>query len=217
MKIEDVMSTEVVSVPQTMSLKDAAYQLVEHGITGMPVVDDDGAVVGVLSEADIIAKETKPAPRRRTLDWLFEPRDTWLDERFDARTVAEAMSAPAITIAADRALTEAANAMVAEGINRLPVVVDGKLVGIVTRADLVRAFSRSDAEVLADVRDEVITRVFWLDPNLFTIQVDNGVVSIAGKVDTEGDMRLLPELIRRLPGVVAVEAKLAAPTLVHGR
>lgn len=217
MKIKDVMTKDVVSVSTDMLLKDAARKLVEHGVTGMPVLDVAGDVVGVISEADIIAKETQPRARRRALDWLLEPRDHWLDDRFAARTVAEAMSAPAITIAADSTVAEAANIMVGEGVNRLPVVTGGELVGIVTRADLVRAFSRSDDEIRTEVRDEVISRVFWLDPTHFVVGVQDGVVSISGQVETEADVRLLPELVRRLPGVVAVEAKVTPRDTVHAR
>jgi CBS domain-containing protein len=216
-KIKDVMTKDVVSVGKDALLKDAARTLVERGVTGMPVLDVAGEVVGVISEADIIAKETQPRARRRALDWLLEPRDHWLDDRFAARTVADAMSAPAITISADSAVAEAANIMVAEGVNRLPVVVDGELVGIVTRADLVRAFSRSDDEIRTEIRDEVISRVFWLDPTHFTVEVKDGVVTITGQVETEADVRLLPELVRRLPGVVAVEANVTARDVVHAR
>ena len=88
------------------------------------------------------------------------------------------MTAPAVTIGPDRRVAEAAALMIARKVNRLPVVDDGRLVGIVTRADLVRAFVRSDAELAETIRDEVLLHILWLDPALFRVAVSDGVATI---------------------------------------
>lgn len=211
MKIEDVMTREVVTVDADATLKDAAHLFVEHHITGVPVVDVSGAVVGVLSEADIVAKEAKQRHSRRSaLAWLLDPVDPWLDERSGARTVRQAMSSPALTIRPRADVSEAAARMVEDGVNRLPVVEDDRLVGIVTRADLVRAFTRSDEEIAREIVADVVERVFWLDPVEIAVTVESGAVTLRGKVETESDVKLLPELVRRVPGVVTVDATLSA-------
>lgn len=213
MKVKDVMTSDVVTVDADSPLKDAARTLVEYHITGVPVLDLSGAVVGMLSEADIVAKQAGQEPQRKrgALAWLLDPVDPWLNERSAARIVGEAMSAPAITIGPDAELSAAASRMIEDGVNRLPVLdEDGGLVGIVTRADLVRAFTRSDDEIAREISHDIVERIFWLDPADVQVSVSHGVVTLAGKVETESDVKLLPELVRRAPGVVSVNSALTA-------
>ena len=210
MKIKDVMTTNVLTVPTGMTLKETAQLLGDRGISGLPVVDDDGTVVGVVSEADILYKERGPERRRGSmLGWLFNPATLESEAKLDARTAGEAMSAPPVTIGPNRPIGEAASLMLDESVNRLPVVDDsGSLLGIVTRADLVRAFTRSDAEIETEIRKELIGRTFWLEPDNLDITVTKGEVALAGEVDTKSDAELLPRLIERVPGVVSVESHL---------
>src|SRR5262249_2064309 len=141
--------------PETQ-LKEVAEQLSERGISGLPVVNAEGEVLGVISEADVLVKEARTAPRRPgLLAWLIDPADPRAQLKLEARVAGEAMSMPAITIAPYASAAAAAGGRLEQGINRLPVVKNGRLVGIVTRADLVRAFARSDAEVISDVRNQV--------------------------------------------------------------
>ena len=157
MRIKDLMTTDVLTVRVTTQLKDAARLLAEHRISGLPVVDDDGRVLGVLSEGDILYKETGMKDRPGFFERLLSGPATGFELKLAARTVGEAMSAPAVTIGPTRPVTVAATTMIDEGVNRLPVVNDeGRLVGIVTRADLVRAFVRSDAEIEHEIREDVI-------------------------------------------------------------
>ena len=129
---------------------------------------------------------------------------TDLDLKLAARTAGESMSAPAVTIGRRRPLTEAANRMIDEAVNRLPVVDDeGKLIGIVTRADLVRAFVRSDEEVEREIRDDVIRRTLWIAPDSIEVKVEGGEVRLAGQVETKADAELLPAFVQRVPGVVS--------------
>lgn len=207
MKICDLMTEGVVSVKPTTTLREAAALLVEKRISGMPVVNDENEVVGVVSEADILVKAGGRPSRRRVLGWLLEP-DFGIEDKIRAETVGEAMSAPALTIASHRPVHEAARLMVAESVNRLPVVQDGKLVGIITRADIVRAFTRSDAEIAEEIEIEILRRTFWLEPGRVSILVVDGNVSIDGEMETAADCDVLPALVARVPGVVSVHADL---------
>ena len=207
MKVCDLMTKDVVSVVPETSLREAASLLVANRISGMPVVNESNEVVGVLSEADILVKASGSVARNRLLGWLLEP-DAGLDEKIRAETVAEAMSAPAVTITPYRPVHEAARLMVRENVNRLPVVDEGKLSGILTRADVVRAFTRSDAEIAEEITSEILRRTFWLEPGRVTTTVTDGHVVIAGEVETEADAEMLPTLVARVPGVVSVEADL---------
>jgi CBS domain-containing protein len=204
MDVRKVMTTTVLSTTPETSLRDAALTLAREGISGMPVVDPSGSIVGVFSEADVIAKEGKLPPHRGILGWLVEPDDTWLEDRLAATTVGDAMSAPAVTIRPDRPLSEAAMLMLDEGVNRLPVVEDGSLIGIVSRADLVRAFVRTDAEIKREIEEDAIRRALWLDPTDVEVAVEEGRVTLHGTVSSDTDAELLHTFVRRVPGVVDV-------------
>jgi CBS domain-containing protein len=148
MKIEELMSRDPITVGPETSLREVAAILIEQRISGLPVVGERGVVLGVVSEADILLKERGPEPRHGGIvAWLLG--NGHVDERkLEARTAGEAMTSPAITVGVDRDVSFAARSMTEYGIKRLPVVGhDGALVGIVTRADLVRAFARSDEEI----------------------------------------------------------------------
>lgn len=207
MKVSDLMTKDVAFVKPTRTLREAAALLVEKRISGMPVVNDENEVVGVLSEADILVKTGGSSSRNRLLGWLLEP-DFGDEDKIRAETVGEAMSAPAITVTSHRPVHEAARLMVGEGVNRLPVVEDGKLIGIITRADIVRAFSRSDAEIADEIRSDILRRTFWLEPGRVSVTVVDGAVTLEGEVETAADEEVLPALVARVPGVVAVHAEL---------
>jgi CBS domain-containing protein len=210
MKVRDVMSRDVITVTPAMTLKEAAGLLVQHRISGVPVVDEDGDVVGVLSEADVLVKEGGGPRRDGLLGWLFEPDDAVRD-KLGARTVGEAMTTPPLTVGPQAPVHKAAARMVQDEVNRLPVVDEaGRIVGIVTRADLVRAFTRSDDEILDEIRSEILRRTLWLEPGAVQVRVDGGAVELTGEVETETDAELLPRLVERVPGVVSVNADLQA-------
>lgn len=207
MKVQDVMTRDVATVSPGASLKEVAEALVRGRISGLPVVDGSGAVLGVVSEADIVGKEAGARPEKSLLGRLLYGDDD--SAKLDARTAAEAMTAPAVTIAEDREVAEAARTILDQGVNRLPVVDSaGKLVGIVTRADLVRAFLRSDAEIEQELRESVVTQKLWIDPSDLHIAVENGAVSLRGKVQSKADAELLEYFATRVPGVVSVHSTL---------
>lgn len=210
MKVRDRMTHGVISVTPETRLRDIARLLGEHHISGVPVVDAEGTCIGVVSEADLLVKLlSRPQSRRLPLEWIFgERHDPEELRRHAATTARQAMSAPAVTIEADRPLREAAALMVDRGVNRLPVVAGGQLVGIVTRADLVQAYLRLDEEILDLIRDDVLRRTMWLDPGDFDIEVRESVVRIAGTVDRRSTARIVERLIGLVDGVTEVQSAL---------
>ena len=208
MKVADVMTNEVVTVPPGASLKEAARLLIEHRISGLPVVDNQNHVLGVVSEADVLPKELGGVPLHRPLAWLSGQLEVDRS-KFEAHLVGEAMTSPALTIEPNRPVGVAAKLMVERGINRLPVVEDGELIGIVTRADLVRAFVRSDGEIAQEIRNDVVAGDVWLEKRSVQVEVEDGEVTLAGTLDNRADATVLEALVRRVPGVMGVRSKLA--------
>jgi CBS domain-containing protein len=144
MKIEDVMSTDVVTIGPDVPYTDVVDCLLNHGISGLPVVDDTGRLLGIVTEADLVSKEAY-APRRRALGLLadyFRGRDPQWVRKSAGLTAREVMTAAADVCTPDEDLGEAARRMLERHHKRLPVVVDGRLVGIVARRDLLRGFGR---------------------------------------------------------------------------
>ena len=126
--------------------------------------------------------------------------------------VKDIMSSPACTVRADAPLGDAVALLEERSITAAPVVDDGVLVGIITRADIVRAFTRSDAELASEILDDILRRTFWAEPGSVTVTVTDGRVALAGQVETEADTEMLPLFVSRVPGVVAVDADLRART-----
>jgi CBS domain-containing protein len=209
MKVQDVMTRDVTTVAPATPLKDVARVLTDLGVSGVPVVEDD-AVVGVVSEADILVKERGVQPPHHGLVGLLFSEGVHVGEKLRAVSAGEAMTSPAITISPDRPVAEAAGRMIDASVNRLPVVdEDGALVGIVTRADLVRAFVRSDAEIAREISEDVVLRTLWIAPEQVSVSVAHGFVRLSGRVGSESDVELVESLARRVPGVVSVESKLS--------
>lgn len=207
MRVDEIMTREVVSVSPETSLKEVARLLSEHRISGVPVCRAHGRVVGVVSEADILEKEGIGGDHGGgLLAWLFE-RDDWRT-KVAARTAQEAMTSPAVTARPSTSVFEAARLMIDRKINRLPVVEGEALVGIVTRADLVRAFHRSDEEILREISEDVLLKALWISPERLAITVEAGVVSLGGEVETRTQSELVVAYVRRVLGVVDVQADL---------
>ena len=208
-RVGDVMTRDVVSVTPETPLKDVAAVLVERGVSGLPVCDADGAVVGVLSEADLLVKQGGSPQRPGGLfAWFVETASAPDLAKLRARTAGEAMTAPAITVPAGSSVSEAARTMVSLGVNRLPVVEDGRLVGIVSRADLVRLFTRSDEEIARDIRQDVVKRL-WIAPERIEVEVEQGEVVLRGEAETEVEAELLLKRIPLVAGVVGVRSELS--------
>ncbi|WP_405810897.1 CBS domain-containing protein [Streptomyces sp. NBC_00210] len=213
MKLSNVASLmvgEVISVTPATPFKDVAKLLAEHDITGLPVLDDDGRVLGVVSESDLLvrqasaggADEEQQGPRHgRT------PRST-ADTRDDKReglTAGLLMSAPAITVRVEDTIAKAARTMLRRGVERLPVVdAEDRLVGIVTRRDLLQVFLRPDSEIRRHVVEDVLTDALGLAPNVIEVHVVDGVVTLEGLLERHSQIPVVLQLTQRLDGVVSV-------------
>jgi len=205
-RVLDLMTTEVVTVTPGMSLKEAARTMTDVGVSGLPVLDEDGRIIGIITEADFLAREAgRSEPRRRRLlDALFsEPQVA------EAETVEQAMTLDPFVIYPEASLTEAARVMVNHGVKRLPVVdAEGRLRGVISRADVVAAFTRPDDVIEDEIREDVIRRILFLEDGVVNVSVVDGVVTLQGTLPTKSDTRLLEELTRRLDGVVRLESEL---------
>ena len=209
MTIRDVMTAPALTVRPDVPLKDVARLLIDSGITGVPVVDERGAVVGVVSEGDFLVKEQGPqALRHRRLARLLGESEATQRQigKLAARTAGEAMTAPAITMEPSRSIQDAAAVMTERRVNRLPVVEGGRLIGIVTRADLVRAYLRTDEELVRAIRQDVLHRILWLDPATFDVTVHNGEAVVRGNVERRSTARIVEEAIAMVPGIVSLTA-----------
>lgn len=209
MRIKQLMTPDPLAVGSEAPLKDVAAILAKHHISGLPVISELRTVLGVVSEADILVKEQGPESRHEGLfGWLLEGGRA--DEaKLAARTAGEAMTAPAITIGPEKQVSEAARLMTEHGIKRLPVVdPDGKLLGIVTRSDLVRAFARPDDEIEREIREDVVRQTLWIESEKLDLRVERGDVTLSGRLERRSDAELLPLFVARVPGVVSVRSTL---------
>jgi len=209
MKIKELMRKTPISVGPETPLRDVAIILAENGFSGLPVIGERLEVLGVVSEADILVKEQGPATRRGGIvGWLLtdEVPDS---AKLAARTAAEAMTAPAITVGAEAHVHQAARLMTENGIKRLPVVDShGTLIGIVTRADLVRAFARPDHEIEREIREDVVRRILWIEAPSVVVRAERGEVRLSGRLERRSDAELLEQFVARVPGVVSVHSTL---------
>jgi len=168
-------------------------------------------VLGVISETDILFKERTVPDRKGVVDWLMHYGEDPPLAKLEARTAGEAMTTPAVTIRSSRSIPDAAGLMLELRIDRLPVVDGDRLVGIVTRADLVRAFTRSDAEIAGEIRRGGMLQRLWLDPERLDVQVEQGNVLLGGRLDTQDLAESIVAIAEQTPGVVSVESKLTWP------
>lgn len=206
MKVMDIMSTDVVTVSPATSLKDVARLLVQHRISGVPVVDEQGSVVGVVSELDLLFKERGRVERGRILAWLLDDYGMEGQAKAEARTAQDAMTSPAVTTLPSTPVSVAATQMLEEHVKRLPVVAADRLVGIVTRADLVRAFVRSDEAIESEIRD-VMKRMLLPDMGAgVDVRVAEGSVTLSGRLERRSDAEIVSRLSERVPGVVSVSS-----------
>jgi CBS domain-containing protein len=206
MKVQEIMTRDVVTIGPEADLRDVARILVDSGISGIPVCGARRELLGVISEGDILVKEGGPTTRRRRFG-----RADGSERKADATKVGDAMTSPVVTISPHASVAEAARTMAELGIKRLPVVRNGTLVGIVSRTDLVRAFVRSDADIRREIREDVLVGTLWLEvPEVIGVDVDRGAVRLTGQLESSLDAELLPRLVARVPGVVSVVSELVA-------
>jgi CBS domain-containing protein len=214
-RVRDVMSTSVVTVDRITPYQEIARLLAEHRISGVPVLTMGRHVAGVVSEADLIAAADNAARQARR-DASAGRRHLLRRRPHTALTAETLMTAPAVTIDPEATIPAAARAMTTHHIRRLPVVdPDGRLIGIVSRRDLLSVFLRPDQDIAADVR-QLLDELPLADPAGITVLVRHGVVTLTGALPTAPDahaglVRLAIRLIWDVDGVVDVVNRLGKP------
>ena len=207
--VKEIMTTQVVAVKLGASFKEMAAALRENRISAFPVVDDDGRVIGVVSEADLLAKEVLNADHAGTIIAMLHRRE---QDKADGLTARDLMTHPAVTVTPDDSVEQAARLMYTLQVKRLPVIDhDGRLVGIVSRTDVLAVYDRPDSEIRQEIIDNVIVLGFLRDPDQFTVEVQAGVVTLTGDPESTSLGQDLVRKIRHVQGVVAVRDRLSYP------
>jgi CBS-domain-containing membrane protein len=203
-RVRDVMTAEVITVGEQASFKEIAATMAERRVSALPVLDDEGRVAGIVSEADLLLKEEFPEGRADGRLFRGHRRRVQL-AKAAGDTAAELMTAPAVTVGPDATVTEAAMLLHRHGIKRLPVVDPaGPLLGIVSRADLLKVFLRTDAEIAREIRCEVLVRAMWMSPDTVIIKVRDGVVTLTGQLERRSLIPIAISLVYGIDGVVDV-------------
>ncbi|KUN82775.1 CBS domain-containing protein [Streptomyces griseoruber] len=185
--VGEVMTREVVQAHRETAFKDVVRLLDRHRISGLPVVDEDDKVVGVISGTDLIRHQADRSPDGRAV------------------TARQLMSTPAITVHPEQRIADAARVMERHGVERLPVVdEEDRLIGIATRRDLLRVFLRTDDEIRREVDEDVMTRALGLPARSVTVSVRDGMATLEGAVHRRSDIPLAIRLTYRVDGVVGV-------------
>ncbi|MEU8006060.1 CBS domain-containing protein [Catellatospora sp. NPDC049111] len=207
--VREVMVTDVLTVPLDMTYSDIAYLLARNKISAVPVVDDLRRLAGVVSEGDLL----------RRVEYLQEPEDaTHILERPSRRTsrakaqgavARQLMTAPAITVAPDAGVADAARLMADKHIKQLPVVDrQGRMVGIVARRDLLRLFRRSDADIRTEITQSILERALHVPPDAVHVDVDDGAVTLTGAIHQSSKAQIAVRLTEAVPGVTTVVDRL---------
>jgi CBS domain-containing protein len=207
--VKGVMTSSVVAVREDADFKEMVTVMRGRRISAFPVIDASARVVGVVSEADLLLKETTPALPQGAIRRASRLKDR---SKADGVTAAELMTKPAVTIHEAAPVAEAARLMQSHKVKRLPVVDgDGRLRGIFTRTDVLSVFERPDHEIWDEVIKDVIAGELGLDPELFVVTVRSGIVTITGLVERRPDALSLLATIRHLEGVIGVRDRLSYP------
>ena len=215
MNIADVMNWDVVAVTPEASIQEAARLMVSHGVSGLPVVDHDGTVVGMVSDGDLLVRHR---PRRRAPWWhgVLRGDDSSACEFPYATdiTVGEVMTRPALTVGPDLPLIAAARMLDEHGIRRVPVVSEGRLVGLVSRGDLIRTLARlpvgppSPETRLVTAMRARINRGGW-ECRGVVVEACDGIIALWGFVRSPAEREALETIARTIEGVRHVENRLA--------
>lgn len=199
MDVVDIMTREVLFVAPDTSVREAALLMLENRISGLPVMEDD-ALVGVISEADYVAQDSSRSWRARV---LLEGDQGPLG---GAEKVGELMSREPITVPVTATVHEAARLMTRAGVKRLPVVDEGRMVGIVTRSDLIRAYVRSDEDLADDAREMLAVLP---DPlSRLAVAVSGAVITLSGEVRTIEEAQLVARIVKGVEGMAGVDNQL---------
>jgi CBS domain-containing protein len=197
MKASDIMSSPAVTATADMSAREAVALLAEHRITSMPVVDDNGDVIGMVSEVDLLRSRVPHDPRSHLL-----PQH---DRADPPRTVREVMSDAVVCLSENADAADLAQVLVDNRIRAVPILRGGALVGIVSRRDVLRTLLRDDTAIFADVRERLAS--FAGEPDRWAVTVAEGVVTVHGQFSSEREIDAVTGLARTVPGVVRVHVR----------
>lgn len=201
--VQDAMTTQVVAVKVGASFKEMAARLRESRVSAFPVIDDDGKVIGVVSEADLLARKVLSTGMAHDGE-----------EKAEDLTAGDLMTHPAITVSPQDSVEVAARLMYTLQVKRLPVIdPSGRLAGIISRTDVLTVFDRSDKEIRKEVTDDVLWHEFGADPRQFAVTVQAGVVTLAGHAETAALGAVIVRKVRHVQGVVAVRDRLSYPEM----
>ncbi|MFD5813005.1 CBS domain-containing protein [Streptomyces sp. NPDC127038] len=204
--VSDVMTQTVVAVGRDAPFKEIVRTLEQWKVSAMPVLEGEGRVIGVVSEADLLPKEEFRYEERNLSQQALRLTDT---AKAGATRAAELMSTPAVTVHPDATLAQAARIMAVRHVKRLPVVDDiGMLQGIVSRADLLKVFLRPDDEIAEEVRRTVVSPLFPGFGHAIHVNVHDGVVTLRGHIRDTSLVSVAVRLVRAVEGVVDVEPRL---------
>jgi CBS domain-containing protein len=206
MKVTEIMSFPVITVAADATISHAAQLLVEYGISALPVLDSDGELVGIVSEADMLPLETRPDPRSQAT-----PLAATLGRV--PEHVLEIMTTDVVSVQATAEVSQAARIMIEAGIKHVPVLNDGRLVGIVSRRDLVGVIARKDVDVATELRSRLTETGIVTSPS--TVHVASGVAEIE-VMDDLAHRRLAESIALTVPGVLEVRFKTPRPTIAPG-
>ncbi|GAA2244146.1 MULTISPECIES: CBS domain-containing protein [Kitasatospora] len=201
--VHDVMTQEVVTARADTPFKEIVALFHRNDITAIPVIDDQERPLGMVSEADLIRKEAVlPDPEGCTPGRWFGRLER---ARAEAETAGGLMTSPAVTARATWSVPEAARAMDKHKVKRLPVVDEvGRLVGIVSRRDLLQVFLRHDAAIREEIAHDVFGQTLWVAPGSVQVAVREGVVTLRGRLPCKSLVPIAEQLRRAVDGVVAV-------------
>jgi CBS domain-containing protein len=207
--VKDLMTTQVVTVGPATPFKELVARLAEHRVSAVPVVDDAGLVLGVVSEADLLLKEEFPDPDA-DVPLIWTKRRRAEHDKAAAAVARDLMTVAVVSIAPDATVAEAARRLHTANVKRLPVVDrQGRLLGIISRSDLLKVFNRPDEAIRREIIDDVIVGEFMMDPERFFIQVHQGVAVLEGRVEQRSLIPWLVRAVRGVEGVVRVEDRLS--------
>ncbi|WP_328982868.1 CBS domain-containing protein [Streptomyces mirabilis] len=208
--VSDVMTHTVAAIGRKANFKEIVQLMEQWKVSALPVLEGEGRVIGVVSEADLLPKEEfrDSDPDRHTQ--LRRLSDL---AKAGAVTAEDLMTAPAVTVQANATLAQAARTMAHAKVKRLPVVDDmGLLEGVVSRGDLLKVFLRGDEDIAEEVRREVVSYLFRAPSAPVRVQVQDGVVTLTGRVRDTSLVLVAARLVRSVEGVVDVEFELTGPS-----
>ncbi|MFC8511329.1 CBS domain-containing protein [Streptomyces sp. NPDC057411] len=206
--VADVMTKRVVAVLPGADFKEIVATMRRWRVTAVPVVEGEGRCVGIVSEADLLLKEEFHDHR---LGLVEQMRRLDATAKAGARRAEDLMSSPAVTVAPEASLPTAARLMGVHGVKRLPVVdARGVIQGVVSRSDLLKVYLRSDEDLAAEVRHDVVEPLFPLSRHRVDVRVEAGVVTLTGAVRDSALVPVAARLARAVEGVVDVRCDLTA-------